>query len=108
MADAQLYRWKVPLNRAEKLNNSGAIDLNTYSSIANNSGLELTLADGLSQMQAKLITTQSDTNSCTVTCSLDAPYVSFDLAGKNKALLVWFATDSVWKIIDEKGVILNS
>jgi hypothetical protein len=95
-----------PLDPQEQLSANGPISLASYSTDLSGN-VTMTLADGLIPFHAKLIQTQGGA-SATITCSLESPSVGFSLGANNKALLIWRLSDSFWRIVDEKGLTLDT
>ena len=106
MSEFLAYRLAYTLAFPEDLSADGAISINTYMTNLNGTRA-MTLADGGTDHQAKLILTASGA-SATITCSLDSPNISFNLGATNKAFLVWHTADDVWKVIDHKGLTFNT
>lgn len=104
LPDEDLHVLQYPSGEVEELIVDGAVSVLSYATKITINNLNLTLADGLTTYQAKLI--QSQGGSCTVTCSLPSPYVSFTLANSGKVQLMWHH-HAQWITIDSKNVTYN-
>lgn len=98
-----------PTGEVETLSSDGVSSLYCYASKIDTTNLVLTLADGNMEYQAKIIQTLGG-SSCTVTCTLSSPNVSFTLGANNKAQIMWHTDGGVsaWKVIDSKGITFNT
>jgi len=107
--DTDYHALLLPTGSVETISADGALSPFSYSAIIDSNNLNLTLVDGKVEFHSKLVLTQGG-SSCTVTCTLAAPNVSYNLPANSKSQMMWHTDGgvSVWKIIDSKGITFNT